>query len=175
MSKKKHRRKGEQGGYDNQQNKSNINQNNPFGINPAQIMSLLGGNMDMGQIGNVLSSMSKEGFDLSNLNLGPLQGFMQGNQGNNRNQGGFDLGALQNMMSGLGLGGGMDLNNIDMNNLKNMMGSNNSYNDNKDELFNEEEVDENIQLLIAIKSIVDPKRANFLDRVIEAYREGTFK
>ena len=35
--------------------------------------------------------------------------------------------------------------------------------------------DENIQMLIAIKSIVDPKKAAFIERIIEAYNKGDFK
>lgn len=42
--------------------------NNPFGITPQQLLGLLGGNMDMNGLGNVLSSMGKEGFDLNSLN-----------------------------------------------------------------------------------------------------------
>ena len=35
--------------------------------------------------------------------------------------------------------------------------------------------DENIQMLIAIKSIVDSRKANFIDKVIEAYNNGHFR
>ena len=42
--------------------------NNPFGINPQQLLAMLGGNMDMSGLGNLLSSMNKDGFDLNSLN-----------------------------------------------------------------------------------------------------------
>jgi predicted transcriptional regulator YheO len=42
--------------------------NNPFGINPQQLLSMLGGNMDMSGLGNLLSAMNKNGFDLNSLN-----------------------------------------------------------------------------------------------------------
>ena len=37
------------------------------------------------------------------------------------------------------------------------------------------EEDENVQMLVAIKSIVDYKKAVFLDKVIDAYNSGLFK
>ena len=49
---------------------------------------------------------------------------------------------------------------------------NDTYLEEDEEFFEE---DENVQMLIAIKSIVDPKKAIFLDRVIEAYNKGFFK
>ena len=63
MSKKKHKEK----------RASNINNmrnpmNNPFGINPQQLLNMLGGNMDMNKLGNILSSMNMDGFNLNNIN-----------------------------------------------------------------------------------------------------------
>ena len=178
MSKKKNRHKGER---INNENSSNRINNAPFGINPSQLMSMLGGNIDMGQIGNMLSSMKMDGLDLNNFNLGQL-GNNVPNKGNNMNNRiGFDLGALQGMMNNLGMGGF----NLGNNNFQNLNSTNlNLENDNNLNIANEEndnsteclgDYDENIQMLVAIKSIVDSKKAIFLDKVIEAYNNGDFK
>lgn len=63
MSKHRHKSSEESS---NEKNESMYN--NPFGITPQQLLGLLGGNMDMNGLGNVLSSMGKEGFDLNSLN-----------------------------------------------------------------------------------------------------------
>lgn len=173
MSKRKRRRREERRSSETSSNSGN---NVPFGINPAQLMSLLGGNVDFNQIGNMLSSMKIDGLDLNNFNL---------NQGNNNqpNRTEFDFGPLQGMMNNLGLGNiNMQGGNSDIFNSK----DNNAHTENiEKEDFNEEvnqeneeeflEEDENIQMLIAIKSIVDYKKATFLDKVIEAYNKGYFK
>ncbi|WP_066895369.1 hypothetical protein [Clostridium nigeriense] len=172
MSKRKRRRREEF-------RREDINNATPFGINPAQLMSLLGNNMDFNQIGNMLSSMKIDGLDLNNFNLNPKNN-------NETNRSGFDLGPLQGFMNGLGLGGS----NLSNNN-SNVFGSmdnnqkefevqevNEEHKNNFEESFQEEdflEEDENIQMLIAIKSIVDSKKAHFLDRVIEEYNKGNFK
>ncbi|MFQ6999882.1 MAG: hypothetical protein ACLRRH_00775 [Clostridium sp.] len=45
--------------------------NNPFGINPQQLLNMFGGNMDMNKLGNILSSMNREGFNInSQMNNG---------------------------------------------------------------------------------------------------------
>jgi hypothetical protein len=178
MSKKKNRHKGER---INNENSSNRINNAPFGINPAQLMSMLGGNIDMGQIGNMLSSMKMDGLDLNNFNLGQLGNNAPNKGSSTSNRIGFDLGSLQGMMNNLGMGGF----NLGNNNSQNLNFTNlNSENDNNLNIANEENnnstdesiyYDENIQMLVAIKSIVDSKKAIFLDKVIEAYNNGYFK
>ena len=181
MSKRKRRRREERV---NSQASSNLGSNIPFGINPAQLMNLLGGNVDLNQIGNMLSSMRNDGIDLNNYNL---------NQGNNNqsNPMGFDFGPLQGFMNNLG-GGGLNTDNNNsgifgfQNNNSNIEKvdinqSDNQHEETKEDIVEEEKIeefleeDENIQMLIAIKSIVDSKKAIFLDKVIEAYNKGTFK
>ena len=66
MSKKKHREK-QTSNMNNNMNMRNP-MNNPFGINPQQLLSMFGGNMDMNKLGNILSSMNREGFNLNNIN-----------------------------------------------------------------------------------------------------------
>lgn len=178
MSKKRRRHKGEREFSEGSSNR--INNNAPFGINPAQLMSMLGGNMDMGQIGNMLSSMNMDGLDLNNFNLGQLGNNAQG-RNNMNNRGGFDLGALQGMMNNLGMG------NLNLGSNTPSMDSNSSFTSSNDkelnitnensEIINDDSLDddENIQMLIAIKSIVDHKKANFIDKVIEAYSNGYFE
>lgn len=178
MSKRKRRGRDERL---NSQSSSNLGNNMPFGINPTQLMNLLGGNIDLNQIGNMLSSMKLDGIDLNNFNL---------NQGSNNqsNSKGFNFEPLQGMMNNLGFGGF----NVPNNNSSGFNFENNSSHiekaegenlnqeivDDKEEDMVEEEFleeDENIQMLIAIKSIVDSKKAIFLDRVIDAYNKGYFK
>lgn len=169
MSKKKHRHRGQS----ETENVNNQTINTPFGINPSQLMSMLGGNIDIGQIGNMLSKMRVDGLDLNNFNLGQLSGMNNQNISNTKNTNnsssisGFDLGAIQGMMNNLGLG---NINNIDKN-LPKQVNSNIAV-DNKENL---EEKDENIEMLIAIKRIVNEKRGLFIDKIIEAYKNGDFK
>ena len=165
MSKRKRRRRDDR--IDSQSG-ANLGANMPFGINPAQLMNLLGGNIDFNQIGNMLSSMKMDGIDLNNFNLNQVN--------NNSNPKEFDFSPLQNIMSNLG----MDGFNLGNNNTKQSANNSSSIESEeveddqefrKDEFFEE---DENIQMLIAIKSIVDSKKAIFLDRVIDAYNKGFF-
>ena len=178
MSKRKRRRRGEV-------RRDEINTNAPFGINPAQLMGLLGNNVDFNQIGNMLSSMKMDGLDLNNFNLN--------NQASSQvAKPAFDLGPLQGFMSSLGLSDTGKNNNSNMfNNSSNAQNDVNEENEENEvdeiseehinisqEEFNKEEFleeDENIQMLIAIKSIVDSKKALFLERVIEEYNKGMFK
>lgn len=178
MSKRRRRRREDRINSQSSGNLGNI----PFGINPTQLMNLLGSNIDLNQIGSMLSSMKTDGVDLNNFNLN------QNNQPNNNqaNPMGFDFSPLQNIMNGLGFG------NFNLsNNRTNMSGYNNNIpnTENLDrsdnEVYDEEsredikeeflEEDENVQMLVAIKSIVDHNKAIFLDKVIEAYNKGLFK
>lgn len=181
MSKKRHRHKGER--VNNESSSNRVNKNAPFGINPAQLMSMLGGNIDMGQIGNMLSSMNMDGLDLNNFNLGQFGNSSQ-DRNNMNNRVGFDLGALQGMMNNLGMGSFNLHNNNNNNDTSEFNSSFNQIDDNNlditDEKSNMHDIDlldddENIQMLIAIKSIVDSKKATFIDKVIEAYNNGYFK
>ena len=127
-------------GYNNRQQFAN----NPFGINPNQLLSMLG-NIDMGQIGSLLQNMNVPGLDFNNLDMGPFQGMM----GN--------MNGVQQSSQAIN----DDINNI---NVDNAIQENTSSN------F----VDDNMQLLIAIRSIVDGRRAEFIDKVINMYNDGIF-
>lgn len=173
--------------------------NNPFGINPSQLMGMLG-NIDMGQIGNILSSMNRDGFDLNNLNLGSMQNTMSGISGSNMMSGMNS----SNMMSGMGMNdnkgaasvqeminnisnlqgnniknkGNLDINNRTENNNSNSKINNNSKikrNKENRENINDLKIDENIEMLMDIRKIVKPDRIKFIDKVIELYNTGIFE
>lgn len=190
MSKKKRRHK-VNGGKPESLNSNSL----PFGINPSQLMNMLGGNFDMSQIGNMLSNMKMDGLDLNNFNLGQgsnknLQNQMgMNNSMNNMNggMGGLDLGLFQNMMSNLGMNNGMGNNenntfnnnfnnnqSTELNNKKSRKKNNNDLNiTNENE--NEKKIyidDENIEMLEAMKKIVEIDRIEFIERIIDAYNNG---
>ena len=150
MSKRKHKKRNNNSGNENQNNVNNRNQfnNNPFGINPNQLLSMFG-NIDMSQISNMLQSMNTQGFDLNNLNLGPLQDIMGGIP--NRN---------------------MQQNNMTQNDVANNI-PNTSYEKSEDN-YNSNGSDPNIEMLIALRNIVDEERAVFVDKIIQHYNKGTF-
>lgn len=117
----KHRRKEGRASGNNSHNMSGRNpmMNNPFGIDPKQLLGMLGGNMDMGRLNNMLSSMNRDGFDFSSI--AQMTGMNNNGMGNNMNYnpnqqvnqnfnqqgqqqmggGGFNFNNLMNMMNGM--------------------------------------------------------------------------
>ncbi len=199
MSRRRHRNRSEN--IPNPQPQPN--NMNPMGFNPNQLMDLLGGNFDMGQLATLLAGMSGEGFNMNsfanlanmfNMNNGAPNVGNMGNpngMGNMGNLGGLgNMGGLGNLgnLAGLGgLGGLGDIGNIiSMMGLGNMGGNSSSnfsdnsvYNENVN--FNEASTDEvttdddrNMQMMKAMRRIVDPERVKFIDRVIELYEKGKF-
>ena len=165
MSKHKKRRNRESNNINNNQNnQSNQNNfngngqqqfnNNPFGINPNQLLSMLG-NIDMAQIGSLLQNMNVPGLDFNNLDLGMFQNMM-GNMGsgtaNNRN------GNQNNMQNG---------------NLNNSQRAKNSS-DTENNFYEDNSEDDNIKMLKAIRTFVDGGRAEFIDKIINLYNDGIF-
>ena len=71
MSKRRRRdrRTNNMGNMNNSGNMNNFrgNMNNPFRIKPKQLLSMLGGNMNMNGLSKILSSMNTEGFDLNSF------------------------------------------------------------------------------------------------------------
>lgn len=197
MSRKRDKNKSQECQCPKCQNKSGKSENaigdNPFGINQSQLLGMLG-NADMGQIGNVLSSMNTDGFDFNNLNFGSIQNMMSGMNGGQNNQ---DLSTIQKMMSGNGSNDNSAMSSIQemmanmqgaQNSVNNSMNVNNKKSDNntydnsshhrknkKNDTIDNIEVDENIELLMSIRKIVDYDRAKFIDKVIELYKEGAFE
>lgn len=166
---------------------------NPFGINPAQLMGMLG-NTDISQIKNVLSSMNTDGFDFNNLNFSNNRNGISGVNGDKNNQ---ELSPIQKMMSGMGVNDlqgvssiqemianiqGAQNNvkssvNINSNKTENITHDNRNHNkkDKKNEAIDNIEVDENIELLMSIRKIVDYEKRGFIDKIIELYKEGVFE
>jgi hypothetical protein len=156
---------------------SNANANNrniPFGIDPMQLMGLLGGNFDMNNMGNMLASMNTNGFNLGNLNsIAQMMGLnldnnlFQGNTTNSSND------INKNMYSNANASTKEHSNNtstksnenssIDKNNRKNSINRNIKEND------------ANLEFLMALRSYAHPDRVNFIDKIIEAYKNGELK
>ncbi|MGL4742390.1 MAG: hypothetical protein ACRC41_16620 [Sarcina sp.] len=146
MSRKKHRDK-----------KKDMNYDNNIGVNPNIMELLKGSNLDINKINTLMNAMNQDGFDINNL-ASLLNG--TNNSVQNSNNGNFDINAINNM-----------LNNLD--NYNNNFPKNEHYQDINNFKFTE--ADENIEMLQAIKSVVNPKKARFLDRVIEMYKRGEIK
>lgn len=151
----KHRHKSDEGKRMGMNQFNRPFNNNPFGISPQQLLGLLGSNIDMTGLGNILSSMGSEGFDLNSINN-------QMNQGNFTNNNMKMPNAFGNMASNINPS--IDEVNKD----------NNSNNIIKEE-NNEVQVDENIKFLLSIKSIANPDKIEFIDKIIELYNKGVFK
>ena len=153
MSKKKHREKNNQ-------------VNNQGGINPQILDMLRGSNLDFGKVSSLISAMNQDGFDINSISA-----IMQGNKNNNMN-----LGNQNNNMKLGNQNNNMDFGNFDLGNIKNTlnnMDQNNCNFDTYGHFQNNNEInDENIEMLLIVKSVVNPKKARFLDKVIEMYKQG---
>lgn len=156
MSKKRHRKRQEVSSTNNSNNNNNrqqqMNYNNPFGINPNQLLSMFG-NIDMNQINSMLQSMGADGFDFNNFNLGSIQNLMNGM--------GRNPGQQQNFENN-----GQGQQNTQRNN--NEMNHKQNFDD-----FNDE--DDNIQLLNSFRSIVGEEKKDFIDKIIKLYNDGAFE
>lgn len=173
MAKHKHR---EQDPIRNDNNNANTaNKNIPFGIDPMQLMGLLGGNFDMNNIGNMLASMNTNGFNLGNL--GSIAQMMGLNLDNN-----FPQGNMTNLNN--------DFNkNMQSNTNQNMKAYSSNTNSKSTEASNVEknnkksttntksarEKDVNLEFLMALRNYVHPDRIKFIDKIIEAYKNGDFQ
>ena len=156
MSKKRHRKRQEVSSTNNSNNNNNrqqqMNYNNPFGINPNQLLSMFG-NIDMNQINSMLQSMGADGFDFNNFNLGSIQNLMNGM--------GRNPGQQQNFQNNGQGQQNTQRNNSEMNHKQN-------FDD-----FNDE--DDNIQLLNSFRSIVGEEKKDFIDKIIKLYNDGAFE
>ena len=155
---------------------SNVNNKSiPFGIDPMQLMGLLGGNFDINNMGNMLSSMNTNGFNLGNLgSIAQMMGlnldnnFLQGNMNSTNND------MNKNMYS-----------NVNRN-MKPYQNNNTSFKNNESSNIDKnnkkstnskivKDNDANLDFLMALKSYVHPDRIQFIDKIIEAYKNGEFK
>ena len=132
--------------------------NGPFGINPAQLLSMFG-NIDMNQINNMLQNINRDGIDFNNFNLGMLQNLMGNNGGRTDNVN--SVNNINNDNSESVVNEEMDIFNEDLpkNNRK----------------FQVDVNDENMQLLRSLRNIVSVERVPFVDKIIELYAKGAFK
>lgn len=155
MSKRRHRDRSRESNNMGRNQGFGANSNNrfPFGINPQQLLGMLGGNIDMNRLGSMLNSMNMEGFDLNSMNQ---------QMSNNNN---FNFESMMNAMSGMNMmGNHMDNNKVNTENTPKF--DENSY--------SEEVDDENIQILLSLRKIVDPNKVQFVDKIIELYNNGAF-
>ena len=141
-----------------QQAKQQPQYNGPFGINPAQLLSMFG-NIDMNQINNMLQNINRDGIDFNNFNLGMLQNLMGNNGGRTDNVN--SVNNINNDNNETVINDEMDIFNDDLqkNNRK----------------FQVDINDENMQLLKSIRNIVSVERVPFVDKIIELYAKGAFK
>lgn len=192
MSKKRHRNR------DDDYMQPMNNRNNSFGgINP-QMLEMLGlNNMDMNKLSMLMTSMNRDGFDINML--GQLLGGMQNNPTTNRNA---NMNGMNNPMSNMAgnMPGNMaammsmlgNMNNRQMhnNNMNNNMHNNNMNNNmhnnmnnrnlniNKEQKKHENikgDSDENIEMLLSVRRLVDDEKVKFIDKVIEMYKAGEIK
>lgn len=164
MSKRRHRDRSRESNNMSRNQGYGVNSNNrfPFGINPQQLLGMLGGNFDMNRLGNMLNSMNMDGFDLNSMNQQMNWMNNNSNAHSNMNNGNNNFN-FENMMNAMNMMG----NNLDENNEK-------IYQKNED--INIDEIDdENIQILMSLRRIVDPSKVEFVDRIIELYNKGAFK
>ena len=132
--------------------------NGPFGINPAQLLSMFG-NIDMNQINNMLQNINRDGIDFNNFNLGMLQNLMGNNGGRTDNVN--SVNNINNDNSESVVNEEMDIFNEDL--------PKNNRN------FQVDVNDENMQLLRSLRNIVSIERVPFVDKIIELYAKGAFK
>lgn len=159
MSKKRHKNRQEVSSTNNNTTTNNrqqqMNYNNPFGINPNQLLSMFG-NIDMNQINSMLQSMGADGFDFNNFNLGSIQNLMNGM--------GRNTGQQQNLQNNGQGQQNNQRNNKEMNQKQNF--------DDFNDLGNE---DDNIQLLNSFRNIVGEEKKDFIDKIIKLYNDGAFE
>ena len=173
MSRRKHKKRNESSSNENRRNPQQQRMNQPpFGINPAQLLSMLG-NVDMNQINSMLQSMNKNGIDFNNFNLGNLQNMM-GNMGQKSFNGNMNNSPNDNMQH-----------NGEEDELNNNIGSDKKKNKNKtyyedkheqkykNHIINDD--DENMELLKYFRNILAPDKVVFIDKIIKLYKEGAFE
>ena len=188
----KHKRREQESVVNENINHNTMNTaNNPFGIDPMQLLGLLGGNFDMRNMGNMLASMNTNGFNLNNL--GPLAQMAGLNLDNTFTNGSNNLNRntntntsftsdIQNMSSN----NNMNKNEMNMQKHNEVNSRDNIKMNNHEELRQEKSaekinksknntVDENLEFLIALKGFVHQSKVPFIDRIIDGYKKGLFR
>jgi hypothetical protein len=177
MSKRKHK---EQETIRNETNSNTSSRSNtPFGIDPMQLMGLLGGNIDMNNMGSMLASMNTNGFNMGNLNsIAQMMGL---NLDNNLFQGNMNTpnnDFNKNMFPNINQTQREHPNTSSANPMSSKSTENQSgdkstrrHSANK----NTSENDANLEFLMALRSYAHPDRIKFIDSIIEAYKRGELK
>lgn len=144
------------GGMQNNPAANRNGMNNPM----ANPMANLAGNMAGGMPGNIAAMMSM----LSNMNNRQTHNNNMNNMHNNMNN-------MHNNMNN-------NMNNMhnNMNNVNNI--NNTNTNANKEQKKHEDiegSSDENIEMLLSVRRLVDDEKVKFIDKVIEMYKAGEIK
>ena len=173
----KHRRKNRESDavYNNIDNNMNMSPN-PFGIDPFQLMNLLGGNVDMNSIGNMLSSMNTNGFNLGNLeHIANMAGINFNNLNNMNNLNGMmNNSKLNNNASTKSSDSAQELNDeiedIDISMESNKKEAGKKRTHKRGEKVSED--DENLIFLKQLQTYIHPEKKEFIERIIKVYCEG---
>ncbi len=195
----KHRRREQEPSVNENMNRNMMNtNNNPFGIDPMQLLGLLGGNFDMRNMSNMLASMNTNGFNLNNLGpLAQMAGLNLDNNFANLNNNNLNRNNNLNMNSNPNMNS--DIQNMSANNMNKNEANSQKRDETVDKRNNsakvshQEEkrherssndgmvqeknksVDENLEFLISLRSFVHQSKVPFIDKIIDGYKKGLFK
>lgn len=190
-SKRRHKNRSDEMYYNENMN------NNPFGIDPNALMGMLG-NVDQNKLNNILNTLNQNGINMDNLNLDN-----ENSQANyNNRDSNFNDGNNNFMGNGMPMNNGMG--NINpMMLLNNLMNGRNNNRTNEDKNQNFKDIDNkiknnvetknnvtgreknkredidpkdpNIEMLLAVRKIVNEDRVKFIDKTIYLYVNGAFE
>ena len=197
----KHRRREQEPSVNENMNRNMMNtNNNPFGIDPMQLLGLLGGNFDMRNMSNMLASMNTNGFNLNNLGpLAQMAGLNLDNNFVNLNNNNNNLNRNNNLNMNSNPNMNSDIQNMSANNMNKNEANSQKRDETVDKRNNsakvshQEEkrherssndgmvqeknksVDENLEFLISLRSFVHQSKVPFIDKIIDGYKKGLFK
>ena len=195
----KHRRMEQEPSVNENMNRNMmIANNNPFGIDPMQLLGLLGGNFDMRNMNNMLASMNTNGFNLNNLGpLAQMAGLNLDNNFANLNNNNLNRNNNLNMNNNPNMNS--DMQNMSANNMNKNEANSQKRDDVADKRNNSVKVshqeekrhdrssnegmvqeknklaDENLEFLMSLRSFVHQSKVPFIDKIIDGYKKGLFK
>lgn len=195
----KHRRREQEPSVNENMNRNMMNaNNNPFGIDPMQLLGLLGGNFDMRNMSNMLASMNTNGFNLNNLGpLAQMAGLNLDNNFANLNNNNLNRNNNLNMNNNPNMNS--DMQNMSANNMNKNEANSQKRDDVADKRNNSVKVshqeekrhdrssnegivqeknklaDENLEFLMSLRSFVHQSKVPFIDKIIDGYKKGLFK
>lgn len=195
----KHRRREQEPSVNENMNRNMMNaNNNPFGIDPMQLLGLLGGNFDMRNMNNMLASMNTNGFNLNNLGpLAQMAGLNLDNNFANLNNNNLNRNNNLNMNNNPNMNS--DMQNMSANNMNKNEANSQKRDDVADKRNNSVKVshqeekrhdrssnegmvqeknklaDENLEFLMSLRSFVHQSKVPFIDKIIDGYKKGLFK